>query len=306
VSAIKKAVKKVGRFVRRNWKSIAIAAAVVFTSGIATVGTAGFTMAGAGKGFGATLGAIGKTMVAGVQAIGGSLGIGQGASLGGFGGSGYATLGTGAAAQSLGLAGSNAAMTAGRVAQMGATAPGQAGYGVLMNSANPAAAATTGGAQIAGGMGGSLGVGVGSGAGGAATGGGGFFSNPNSGMLLQAGMGLVNGYMQGRAQDEDWERTKPRGYWGVGLNGTPNASGPLMASNGPMWSWESWKHPGGQAPQPSVPQGPPAPHMLPPGFTGNAAIDGGQEVDPYASEMLNSNNDPTAVHVGAPSRGRNI
>lgn len=300
MSAIKKAVKKVGRFVRRNWKSIAIAAAVVFTSGIATVGTAGFTMAGAGKGFGATLGAIGKTMVAGVQAIGGSLGIGQGASLGGFGGSGYATLGTGAAAQSLGLAGSNAAMTAGRVAQMGATAPGQAGYGVLMNSANPAAAATTGGAQIAGGMGGSLGVGVGSGAGGAATGGGGFFSNPNSGMLLQAGMGLVNGYMQGRAQDEDWERTKPRGYWGVGLNGTPNASGPLMASNGPMWGASSW---GAQPAQPSAVQ---VPRSLPPGFTGNAAIDGGQEVDPYASEMLNSNNDPTAVHVGAPSRGRNI
>jgi hypothetical protein len=239
-------------------------------------------------------------MVAGVQAIGGSLGIGQGASLGGFGGSGYATLGTGAAAQSLGLAGSNAAMTAGRVAQMGATAPGQAGYGVLMNSANPAAAATTGGAQIAGGMGGSLGVGVGSGAGGAATGGGGFFSNPNSGMLLQAGMGLVNGYMQGRAQDEDWERTKPRGYWGVGLNGTPNASGPLMASNGPMWGASSW---GAQPAQPSAVQ---VPRSLPPGFTGNAAIDGGQEVDPYASEMLNSNNDPTAVHVGAPSRGRNI
>lgn len=300
MSALKKAVKKVGRFVRRNWKSIAIAAAVVFTSGLATVGTAGFAAAGGGSGFGATLGAIGKTMVAGVQAIGGSLGIGQGASLGGFGGSGYATLGTGAAAQSLGLAGSNAAMTAGRVAQMGATAPGQAGYGVLMNSANPAAAATTGGAQIAGGMGGSLGVGVGSGAGGAATGGGGFFSNPNSGMLLQAGMGLVNGYMQGRAQDEDWERTKPRGYWGVGLNGTPNASGPLMASNGPMWGASSW---GAQPAQPSAVQ---VPRSLPPGFTGNAAIDGGQEVDPYASEMLNSNNDPTAVHVGAPSRGRNI
>lgn len=300
MSAIKKAVKKVGRFVRRNWKSIAIAAAVVFTAGIATVGTAGFTMAGAGKGFGATLGAIGKTMVAGVQAIGGSLGIGQGASLAGFGGSGYATLGTGAAAQSLGLAGSNAAMTAGRVAQMGATAPGQAGYGVLMNSANPAAAATTGGAQIAGGMGGSLGVGVGSGAGGAATGGGGFFSNPSSGLLLQAGMGLVNGYMQGRAQDEDWERTKPRGYWGVGLNGTPDANGPLMASNGPMWGASSW---GAQPAQPSAVQ---VPRSLPPGFTGNAAIDGGQEVDPYASEMLNSNNDPTAVHVGAPSRGRNI
>lgn len=300
MSAIKKVVKKATRFVRRNWKSIAIAAAVVFTSGLATVGTAGFAAAGGGSGFGATLGAIGKTMVAGVQAIGGSLGIGQGASLGGFGGSGYATLGTGAAAQSLGLAGSNAAMTAGRVAQMGATAPGQAGYGVLMNSANPAAAATTGGAQIAGGMGGSLGVGVGSGAGGAATGGGGFFSNPNSGMLLQAGMGLVNGYMQGRAQDEDWERTKPRGYWGVGLNGTPNASGPLMASNGPMWGASSW---GAQPAQPSAVQ---VPRSLPPGFTGNAAIDGGQEVDPYASEMLNSNNDPTAVHVGAPSRGRNI
>jgi hypothetical protein len=300
VSAIKKAVKKATRFVRKHWRKIAVAAAVVFTSGLATVGTAGFAAAGGGSGFGATLGAIGKTMVAGVQAIGGSLGIGQGASLGGFGGSGYATLGTGAAAQSLGLAGSNAAMTAGRVAQMGATAPGQAGYGVLMNSANPAAAATTGGAQIAGGMGGSLGVGVGSGAGGAATGGGGFFSNPNSGMLLQAGMGLVNGYMQGRAQDEDWERTKPRGYWGVGLNGTPNASGPLMASNGPMWGASSW---GAQPAQPSAVQ---VPRSLPPGFTGNAAIDGGQEVDPYASEMLNSNNDPTAVHVGAPSRGRNI
>lgn len=284
MSALKKAVKKTGKFLKKHWRKIAVAAAVVFTAGIATVGAAGFTAAGAGSGFGATLGAIGKTMVAGVQAIGGSLGIGQGASLSGFGGSGYATLGTGAAAQSLGLAGSNAAMTAGRVAQMGATAPGQAGYGVLMNSANPAASAAAGGTQVAGGLGGgSLG-----GAGGAAPRAGGFLSNPNSGLLLQAGMGLVNGYMQGRAEDEEWERRKPKGFYGVGLNGVPSGTGPMLSA-GPMWDSSTWRRPQ------SAP---------PPGFTGSAAIDGGQMIDPYANDPLNPNGDSTAAFVGAPSRGR--
>lgn len=125
--AIKKVVKGVAHFVKKYWKVIVIAAAIVFTCGIATVGLAGFSAASAaaGGGFGGFMSAVGSTMVAGVASIGGSIGIGSGVTASTAGGAFAAapvmagvssgaglTLGTGAAAQGLGLAASTYAPAA--------------------------------------------------------------------------------------------------------------------------------------------------------------------------------------------------
>ncbi|NID14960.1 hypothetical protein [Luteibacter yeojuensis] len=150
MSAVKKAVKGVAKFVKKDfkratnfvkkyWKQILIVAAIVFTAGIATVGIAGFSsaMATAGGGFAGFMSAAGSTMVAGAAAIGGSVGIGSGVTASTAGGafasapvmagvsSGAGlTLGTGAAAQSLGAAASTYAPAA---ASGGAAAGGAAG-----------------------------------------------------------------------------------------------------------------------------------------------------------------------------------
>ena len=118
MSAIKKAVKSVGRFVRRHWKKLVVAAAVVFTAGVATVGltgSGGFLSVAGTKG---VLAAAGGALKAGVAAIGGTLGIGSGvtattaggmwagsSAVGGALASGAsgATLLNGAAAQALGI-----------------------------------------------------------------------------------------------------------------------------------------------------------------------------------------------------------
>lgn len=109
MSAIKKGVKKIGKFVKKHWKTIALVAAGVFTAGIATVGVAGFTgaMSAAGGGLTGFLSATGSTLWAGATSIAGTLGIGSGAqgtaaaygAAAGHGG----TLTTGALAQSLGF-----------------------------------------------------------------------------------------------------------------------------------------------------------------------------------------------------------
>jgi len=75
MSAVKKLVKGAVKFVKKNWKAIAIAAAVVFTAGIASVGVAGFMTAASGGGITGALSAVGSTMAAGASAIGASLGI---------------------------------------------------------------------------------------------------------------------------------------------------------------------------------------------------------------------------------------
>jgi hypothetical protein len=277
VKGVVKRAKKGLKFLKRNWRKIVIAAAIVFTAGIATVGFAGFgaamgTASAAGaSGFGAFMSAAGSTMMAGVASIGGTLGIGKGAALSGFGGTGYATLGTGAAAQGLGLAGSNAAMTAGNLAS---SAPSALASPAMR--AGQAAASAVGPSGAGGGLAGAANAASAANAAGTAGGGlanatGGFLRN-NAGTLLQAGMGLVSGYMQGRAQDEEWERTKPRGMWGVGLNGVPSTS-PSFAP-GLMWNPNSR-----------------------PGFTGNAALDSGQQIDPNSGEPLNEDYDPTLAHM---------
>ena len=93
MSFISKGLKKVWKFVKDNWVQIALAAAVVFTAGVATVGFGAFaaqgfgasaaaasaTAAGATGGFTGFMSAVGSTMWAGVTGAAGSMGIGQGA-----------------------------------------------------------------------------------------------------------------------------------------------------------------------------------------------------------------------------------
>jgi hypothetical protein len=298
VSVVKKAVKAVGKFVKRYWKQIVVAAAIVFTCGLATVGTAGFSAAmgsasaAGASGVGAFFSAAGSTMVAGVASIGGTLGIGQGVTaataggafasapvMAGVAGGAGLTLGTGAAAQGLGMASSTYAPAASM----------SAGGGVAGGVGSGGAAGAAGkGITVGGGVSGGVGTGAAGGAAAAAS--GGFLSSPYAGVAIQAGMGLINGYMQARAADEEWERVKPRGFFGVGLNDTPSLEGPLPGAPRnaqgqiqPMWDANSFQRP--QPPQPA-------------GFSGNAALDGGQQTDPLSASPLNPDYDPTTQHLG--------
>lgn len=142
VGAVKSVVSGAAKFVKKYWKPIVAAAAIVFTAGIATVGVAGFSsaMAAGGGGFAGFMSAAGSTMVAGAASIGGSIGIGSGVTASTAGGafaaapvmSGVAagtglTLGTGAAAQGLGLAASTYGSAAGTAAGAASGAAGSAG-----------------------------------------------------------------------------------------------------------------------------------------------------------------------------------
>ncbi|GAF95446.1 unnamed protein product, partial [marine sediment metagenome] len=80
------------KFVKKNWKTIALVAAIVFTAGVATVGFGAFAAAGFGSGaaaagaagtasFGSFMGAVGSTMWAGVAGAAGTMGIGSGAAV---------------------------------------------------------------------------------------------------------------------------------------------------------------------------------------------------------------------------------
>jgi hypothetical protein len=344
VSAIKKVVKgivnftkkveKAGhKFVKRYWKQILIAAAIVFTAGIATVGVAGFSsaMAAGGGGFAGFMSAAGSTMVAGTAAIGGSVGIGSGVTASTAGGafaaapvmSGVAagsglTLGTGAAAQGLGLAASTYAPAA-TAASAGATSIGTSGltagatgatsggYGAggYLTAANPA----PGLMGTAGSAGGTTGA-----AGTAAT--TGITSNAASvatqeaakkgvlstvlnsraaGPLLSAGVQGISGYMQGKQQQQMMEDTRPLSFWGAGARGQGGGS-----VNSPFSNGESLTHfdgqPNGQQtignyvrdPRANLPNGNQWMNNLPNGNQGLMAlgwdVNTGQPYDP--------NNDP--------------
>lgn len=284
MSVIKKGIKKIWKgvrtFVKSYWKQILIAAVVVFTAGLATVGVAGFSAASAaaGGGMAGALSAAGSTMVAGVASIGGSLGIGQGANLAAFGGSGYATLGTGAAAQSLGLAGANGAMTAGRIA---ASAP-SAALGGGAPAALAGGAGTT--ASAAGGV-----TSVAAPAATAAS--GGFLSSPAAGPLLQAGMGMLSSYAQARDQDEQWERVKPRGMWGVGLNGEQDANIERTVPEGYMWDPASMQNPNTT----NIANNPM--QFQQSGLMGNRALDGNRRLNPNVMNPLSPDYDPALARI---------
>ena len=123
MSALKKAVKKIGRFVKKHAKKILIAAAVVFTAGIASIGAAGFGAAAtaAGGGISGTLVAIGSTLKAGVVAIGGALGIGKGAAAASTA-AGTAAGGAGSAVGAMGSVGASLAGAAAPAAGINAGA----------------------------------------------------------------------------------------------------------------------------------------------------------------------------------------
>lgn len=260
---IKGEFKAAKHFVKKYWKAILIAAAIVFTAGIATVGIAGFSsaMAAAGGGVGGFMSAAGSTMIAGGAAIGGSVGIGSGVTASTAGGafaaapvmSGVAagsglTLGTGAAAQGLGMAAStyvpaaaNAATTIGTSGlTAGATGATSGGYGAggYLTAANPApglmgsagaAGSGAGSAMLGGATAATTDVAAGA-AGNAAAGvvpqaaakQGVLSTIMNSratGPLLSAGVQGLSGYMQGKQQEEMVEQTRPLSYWGAGARG---------------------------------------------------------------------------------------
>lgn len=293
MSAIKKVVKgivnftkkveKAGhRFVKKYWKQILIAAAIVFTAGIATVGVAGFSsaMAAGGGGFAGFMSAAGSTMVAGTAAIGGSVGIGSGVTASTAGGafaaapvmSGVAagsglTLGTGAAAQGLGLAASTYAPAA-TAASAGATSIGTSGltagatgatsggYGAggYLTAANPApglmgTAGSTGGATAAGAAGTAATTGITSNAASVATQEAAkkgvlstVLNSRLSGPLLSAGVQGISGYMQGKQQQQMMEDTRPLSFWGAGARGQGGG-----AVNSPFSSGDSLTHFDGQS-----------------------------------------------------------
>ena len=143
MSAVKKLVKGAVKFVKKNWKAIAIAAAVVFTAGIASVGVAGFMTAASGGGITGALSAVGSTMAAGASAIGASLGITT-----------AAAPAAGAAAGGSSLVGAGLTVPSGLASSLAAAAPAAtgslaAGAGVLAPAAGGLTLAGSGGALSA-------------------------------------------------------------------------------------------------------------------------------------------------------------
>lgn len=271
VHAVKGVVTGAVGFVKKYWKPILMAAAIVFTAGIATVGVAGFSsaMAAGGGGFGGFMAAAGSTMTAGVASIGGSLGIGSGVTASTAGGafanagimSGLApgaglTLGSGAAAQGLGLAASTVAPAQGlglassAIGQSGlaagATGATSGGYGAggFLTAANPApglmGTAGASGGSVLSGAGAAATNGIASNVAGAATQGAAkqgvlstILNSRAAGPLLSAGIQGLSGYAQGQQQQYLYNQTKPLSYWGVGARGQSNGGGAIASPYGP-------------------------------------------------------------------------
>lgn len=256
---IKKAVKSIGKFVKKYWKQIVIAAVIVFTAGIAAVGVAGFSTASAaaGGGFAGAMSAAGSTMVAGVSAIGGTLGIGQGVTattaggafatapaiqgaLAASGGTMGATLGTGAASQALGFAPNAARYAAGAAA--GGVGPNAALAGGAAGAAPNATSVAAGRTVFE-----------------AAKPGptppptpppnpGAFdrFASSNTAAigLMMAGQGLSNA-AQARMLEETLKAQEPNSLWGVQLKGKAPSLTPdqMRLPSGPAWNPASFNPP---------------------------------------------------------------
>lgn len=224
MSAIKKAVKKIGKFVKKHWKKIVVAAAVVFTAGMASGGLAAMKASFAAKGL---IGGIGATMKAGALAIGKAIVPGGG----GFFSSGAASVGTKAlgTAASTGIkAASTAAgklasgtvakaVTAGAIKGAGVTAAGTAAASAapaaintgLMKGIAPQASIGSGGAASSG---------VANAAATAAK--PSFWSGMGGQALIQGGLSAASQYLAASAQEEQ----EPQGYWGVDLQGNRSLS----------------------------------------------------------------------------------
>ena len=240
VKGVKKGLKKVGKFVKKNWKPILGVAAVAFTGGLATVGFAGLQGAIAANGI---LGGIGSTMFAGATSMLGTIGIGSGAAGTAAAAAGMqgATLMTGAAAQAMGLASSGligppTAAQAGSASVGAYTGPGSSfmgGGGSLLGGSSQAGQMVQQGAgQMTGG---SQGTGGGTQRTQITPGGGGLLQSLAP-WAIQAG----GAYLANRGQEE---ADRPKGLWGVDFNGdgfeayqpwgAPNYANPGIAAMRP-------------------------------------------------------------------------
>ena len=229
VKGVKKGLKKVGKFVKKNWKPILMVAAVAFTGGLATVGFAGLQGAIAANG---VLGGIGSTMFAGATSMLGTIGIGSGAAGTAAAAAGMqgATLMTGAAAQAMGLASSGL---------IGPPTAAQAGSASVGAYTGPGSSFMGGGGSLLGGSsqaGQMVQQGVGQMTGGSQGAGGGTQRTqitPGGGGLLQSlapwAIQAGGAYLANRGQEE---ADRPKGLWGVDFKGDGfEASQPWGAPN---------------------------------------------------------------------------
>lgn len=261
--AIKSVVKGVTHFVKKYWVAIAIAAAIVFTAGIASVGVGAWTSAmsaGASSGFGGFMGAVGSTFSAGAATLTGGM-IGSTAGLSSLAAGGSAAAGaagaTAGVAGTAGTAGFATPLGVGGEAYTGVGAVGAAAPGLTAPYAavTGAAGAGTGAATVANALpatqsasvvGGSSGIGSGTlapvadvstagattpiaGVSAAQTSGSGLLgtvlNSKAAGPLLYGGMQALQGAAQGQMMQQEMDATKPLGFFGVGVRGNaPNAN----------------------------------------------------------------------------------
>lgn len=242
VKGVKKVAKGAFKLVKKYWKPILMAAAIVFTAGIATVGFAGFSTAMGAGGVGGFFSAVGATMQAGVAAITGTLGLSAGVTAETAGGvfaesaifagveagSGL-TLLNGAAAQSLGLATSTKTAVAGDAflpaAQgAGGSVAGDAVLPAAQGGSEALSTASKAGSIAPESMAPSLAPGVPPGA--APQGGGlaGWLNSTSGRLATGFGSMAAQGYMAGARQEDqqEWEN-EHKSFGGQDWNG--NAAG---------------------------------------------------------------------------------
>lgn len=239
VKGVKRGFKRVGNFVKKHWKPIAMVGLAAFGAGIMIGGWSNFTaMASQGSGFWGTLGsglkATGSVMKAGATGTFGTIGIGGGASgtYASAAGMQGATLMTGTAAQSMGLA----SQTMGPAANAASSAVGtytgpgssfMGGGGSLFGGGSTVGTAQT--TPYLNAAGGNTSRALAQGAAeGAAQGAGGQVMTagaPAAGgslmrdMAVAATPALIQGVGAGLAAKAEEEAAKPRALWGYDIEG---------------------------------------------------------------------------------------
>lgn len=241
MSAISKGIKKIGDWVGDNWQKIAMAALVVFSAGIATVGIGAYSSAVGAQGFWS---ATGSTMWAGATSVAGTFGVGGGASGSVAAGAGMegATLLTGAGAQSLGVASQGAGLMGPQTAGGAMGAPASAS-GAVGTYTGPGSSFMGGGGSLFGGgadQAGQMAQAGAQGGAGAVQGGRGGYGLTQQQGALQAGqqggggmlgrgslagdmlrsaaptlMYMAGSYLSARGEEE---ANKPKALWGVDMD----------------------------------------------------------------------------------------
>lgn len=249
MSAVKRGVKKIGRALKKVWKPLVIAAAVVFTAGAAAGGLAAMKGAFATKGI---IGGIGTTMKAGMSAIGA---VFKGGGIAGAKSAAGATFGTTAKVAGTAAKGVAGATTAGKTAAAttktaaattgkaatSATAAGKAGTAAATTGKAATAATTT--KAAAAGTAGKTAAAI-STAAPAAAAAPSFWSGLGGQALIGGGIQAATALLAGQAADD--EENKPLAYWGRdardGTGGlTPQQVG--WSPGGQYGSPDSWSAP---------------------------------------------------------------